>query len=164
VLSSADKAAAQRRFTGQPTARDEIMADRTIFLPALAMAALTVVVWWRMFFSRIGQMKRERIHPQAVATSAQATARLTDSRAADNFRNLFELPVLFYLSLVVAAITAQVTALTLALAWIFVATRVVHSAIQCSYNKVMHRFRAYVAGGLALWTLWAMLGVGLLRG
>ena len=139
------------------------MNSKAIFLPALAMAALTFVVWWRMFFSRIGQMKRERIHPQAVATSAQSAARLTDSRAADNFRNLFELPVLFYLSLVIAAMTAQVTALTLALAWAFVATRVLHSCIQCSYNKVMHRFRAYVAGGLLLWTLWAVIGVGLLQ-
>jgi len=140
------------------------MGARLIFLPALAMAALTFMVWWRMFFSRIGQMKRERIHPQAVATSAEASARLTDSRAADNFRNLFELPVLFYLALVVAALTGQVTSLTLALAWVFVIARVVHSAIQCSYNKVMHRFRAYVLGGLALWTLWGVIGVGLLRG
>ena len=53
---------------------------------------------------RIGQMKRERIHPQSVATSAQAAARLTDSRAADNFRNLFELPVLFYVVALLLAI------------------------------------------------------------
>ena len=139
------------------------MDTRLIFLPALAMVALTFIVWWRMFFTRIGQMKRERIHPQAVATSAQATGRLTDSRAADNFRNLFELPVLFYLALVVAALTAQVTILTMSLAWAFVVMRIVHSAIQCSYNKVMHRFRAYVAGGLLLWTLWLVIGVGLLR-
>ena len=142
----------------------ESMDTRLIFLPAFAMAALTFVVWWRMFFTRIGQMKRERIHPQAVATSAQAAACLTDSRAADNFRNLFELPVLFYLALVVAALTAQVTVLTISLAWAFVVMRVVHSAIQCSYNEVMHRFRAYVVGGLLLWTLWAVIGVGLLRG
>jgi hypothetical protein len=139
------------------------MEHRLILLPALAMAALTFVVWWRMYFMRIGQMKRERIHPQSVATSAQATARLTDSRAADNFRNLFELPVLFYLALVVAALTAQAGTTTLALAWSFVALRVVHSAIHCTYNKVMHRFYAYVAGGLVLWALWAVLAVGLLR-
>ncbi len=138
------------------------MVNARIFAPAFAMVALTFVVWWRMFFSRVGQMKRERIHPQAVATSAQATARLTDSRAADNFRNLFELPVLFYAALFVAALAGQVTPITLALAWIFVALRIVHSAIHCSYNKVMHRFYAYVAGGMALFALWAWLGWRLL--
>jgi hypothetical protein len=90
-------------------------------------------------------------------------ARLQDTRAADNFRNLFELPVLFYLALVVADLTAQVTLPVLALAWLFVALRIVHSAIHCGYNKVMHRFQAYFAGGVALWLLWAVLAVGLLR-
>jgi hypothetical protein len=136
------------------------MQTRLMFMPALAMAALTFVVWWRMYFVRIGQMKRERIHPQAVATSAQAAARLTDSCAADNFRNLFELPVLFYVALVAAAMTGQVTVTTLSLAWLFVLLRIAHSAIQCTYNKVMHRFYAYLAGGMALWALWAVIGWG----
>ena len=91
-------------------------------------------------------------------------ARVKDTRAADNFRNLFELPVLFYLALVVAALTQQVTAIALSLAWAFVALRIVHSAIHCTYNRVWHRFYAYLAGGLVLWALWAVLAVGLLRG
>ena len=102
------------------------MDTRLIYWPAVAMVALTFVVWLRMYVTRVAQMKRERIHPQSVATSAQAAAKLTDSRAADNFRNLFELPVLFYLALVVAAQTVQVTVTTLTLAWTFVALRVLH--------------------------------------
>jgi hypothetical protein len=139
------------------------MADTRIFLPALAMAGLTFVVWLRMYFARVGEMKRERIHPQAIATSPQMAARLQDTRAADNFRNLFELPVLFYLALTTAALTSQITTLVLILAWAFVALRIVHSAIHCSYNKVMHRFQAYLAGAIVLWVLWGVLGYGLLR-
>ena len=138
------------------------MNTRLIWWPAVAMVALTIVVWFRMYTTRIAQMKRERIHPQAVALSAQAAAKLTDSKAADNFKNLFELPVLFYLALVVAAETAQVNALTLTLAWLFVALRVAHSAIHCGYNKVYHRFYAYVCSGFALWVLWAVLVYGLI--
>jgi len=139
------------------------MENNAIFLPAVAMAALTFVVWWRMYFTRIAQMKRERIHPQSVATSAQAAAKLTDSRAADNFRNLFELPVLFYLAIVVAAQTGLATTTVLALAWLFVVLRIAHSWIQCTYNKVMHRFYVYVTGGMVLWVLWGVLAYGLLR-
>jgi len=138
------------------------MNTRLIWWPAVAMVALTVVVWFRMYTTRIALMKREHIHPQAVALSAQAASKLTDSKAADNFKNLFELPVLFYLALVLAAETAQVNALTLTLAWLFVALRVAHSAIHCGYNKVYHRFYAYVAGGFALWVLWAVLVYGLI--
>ena len=139
------------------------MDSRLMYWPAVAMVVLTITVWLRMYLTRIAQMKRERIHPQAVATSAQAAAKLTDSNAADNFRNLFELPVLFYLALVVAAQSGQVGAVTLALAWAFVALRVAHSAIQCSYNKVIHRFYTYLAGGVVLWVLWGVLAIGLLQ-
>lgn len=138
------------------------MTSNAIFFPALAMVVLTIAVWFRMYFSRVTQMKRERIHPQAVATSAQMAARLADSRAADNFRNLFELPVLFYLAQVTAALAGLVTPLVLGLSWLFVALRIVHSAIHCTYNKVMHRFYAYLAGGLVLWALWAVLAFRLM--
>jgi hypothetical protein len=65
---------------------------------------------------------------------------------------------------VAAALTAQVTPVVLVLAWGFVALRVLHSCIHCTYNKVIHRFYAYLAGGMVLWTLWGVLAVGLLRG
>lgn len=131
---------------------------RVLAWPAFAMVALTWVVQLRMYFVRIAEMRRLRIRPQAVATSAQASQRFVDTRAADNFRNLFELPVLFYLALVVAyAIGAGGDAATLALAWAFVALRFLHSIVHCSYNRVMHRFLAYLAGSLVLWLMWARL-------
>jgi len=139
------------------------MDARLIFWPAVGMVVLTFVVQMRMYATRIGEMKRERIHPQSIASSAQAAARLTDTRAADNFRNLFEMPVLLYAALTVAFLSAQVNIVTLTLAWAFVALRVVHSAIQCGYNKVMHRFYAYAASCFALCILWAVLAYGLLK-
>ena len=138
------------------------MSGAAMLWPVFALVGLTCVVWCRMFVVRIGQMKRERIHPQSVATSAQAAARLTDSRVADNLRNLFELPVLFYAAALIALSAGLATPLLLALAWTFVALRFAHSFIHCTYNKVMHRFVAYLAGGIALWLLWACLAFLLL--
>ncbi len=140
------------------------MSSHAIFLPALAMVALTFIVLAVMFSRRVAQMKRDRIHPQKVATSQQAAALYADVAPADNFRNLFEMPVLFYLALVVAALTAQVSSLVLGLAWTYVAARVLHSAIHCSYNKVMHRFRAYALSVFVLLALWCVLGYGLIAG
>lgn len=140
------------------------MIGKEIFHPMLAMVALTLIVWLRLYAVRIPEMRRLRIHPQAVATSAQKSARLVDTRAADNFSNLFEVPVLFYLALIVAYLTQQATPLVLGLAWVFVIGRVLHSLIQCSYNKVMHRFTVYFLSTCVVWVLWAVLAVGLLRG
>ncbi|MBN8727377.1 MAG: MAPEG family protein [Xanthomonadales bacterium] len=138
------------------------MEPRLVFWPAVAMALLTFLVWLRMYASRVGEMRRLRIHPQAVATSAMAAAGFQDTRAADNFRNLFELPVLFYAALGIAFAIGAVDALLLALAWLFVALRVAHSSIHLGYNRVMHRFIAYAAGGFVLWALWALLAWRLL--
>src|SRR5688572_25544037 len=130
------------------------MSGKEVFFPALAMVALTLIVWVRLYAVRIPEMRRLRIHPQAVATSAQKSARLIDTRAADNFSNLFEVPVLFYLALILAYLTQQATPLVLALAWVFVAGRALHSLIQCSYNKVMHRFTVYFISTCVVWALW----------
>jgi len=50
----------------------------------------------------------------------------------------------------------------LTLAWLFVGLRVAHSAIQCSYNRVMHRFFAHILGAFVLWGLWGTLFVSML--
>ena len=125
--------------------------------PLAAMVLLTLLVWLRLYQTRIGEMKRRRIHPQSVATSAQMSAGVEDSRAADNFRNLFELPVLFYAGVLLAIQSGVGGAWLLGLAWAFVALRYLHSFIHCSYNRVMDRFKAYLLGGLALWAFWGVL-------
>ena len=140
------------------------MDVRAIYLPGFAMVLLTAIVWWRMYAMRIAEMKRARIHPQKIATSAQAAALLSDTRAADNFRNLFELPVLFYFGLAIADRLDRVDSVSVGLAWLFVALRIVHSAIHVTYNRVMHRFIAYVAGAVVLWALWLYLAAGLFAG
>lgn len=138
------------------------MDARDLLLPGFAMAALTMLVMFRMGYERLSQLARGRIHPQAVATSAQMAANIKDSRAADNFRNLLELPVLFYVALFVGVSQDLASPLTVGLAWAFVALRIAHSAIHCTYNKVRHRFAVYVLGALALWTLWGVLLAGVL--
>ncbi len=134
-----------------------------IFWPAIAMVVLTFLVWLRLYQIRIGEMRRRRIDPQSIANSSQKARLLEDTRGSDNFRNLFELPVLLYPALILAFLTGQVTPLTLGLAWAFVGLRFVHSAIHCSYNRVMHRFTVYLLGALVLWALWAVLAVALIQ-
>jgi hypothetical protein len=128
-----------------------------LFWPIIAMAALTFLVWLRMFQTRVGEMKRRRIHPQSVAQSAQMAQMVEDSRAADNFRNLFELPVLFYAAMLLSLQAGIDSVAMLALAWAFVVLRFLHSYIHCTYNRVMDRFKAYVLSGFVLWAIWVLL-------
>ena len=135
-----------------------------VFLPALAMVALTVAVTVRMFLERVRQIRAERIPFREIPSGSQMATRFADTRAADNYRNLFELPVLFYLALVVAALAGLATPLVLGLAWTYVALRVVHSWIHCTYNRVRHRFYVFASSTLVLVVLWVVLAAHLLAG
>ena len=129
-----------------------------------AMALLTFVVGLRMFVVRVREMKVRRISPQSVALSGQRAQRFDDSRASDNYNHLLELPVLFYvLCLTALAIGHSPAWLPLA-AWVFVGLRVVHSAIQCSYNRVTHRFVVFVAGFVLLAAMWVGFVISWLPG
>jgi hypothetical protein len=44
---------------------------------------------------------------------------------------------------------------------VYVALRVVHSFIHCTYNRVMQRFAAFGTGFLLLVVLWALFVAGL---
>jgi hypothetical protein len=136
------------------------MIEKTFFWPAFAMVLLTFAVMIRMLTNRIAQMKANKIHPQSISTSAAVSAKMQDSRAADNFRNLFETPVLFYAAMVFALCLQTKSHLLLVLAWLYVALRVIHSLIQCSYNKVMHRFYVFFASVWVVLAIWAVLALG----
>jgi hypothetical protein len=139
------------------------MAPETLFLPVIAMLGITVLAWLRLYQLRFAEMLRRKIDPQSIALSAQKDAGLTDTRGADNFNNQFQLPVLFYMAVLVAHATGQGTALFVQLAWAFVGLRLVHALIQWTYNRVVHRFTLYALGALVLWTMWGLLAPGLLR-
>lgn len=124
-----------------------------------SLVALTFVVGIRMFYVRVAEMRTRRIHPQSVALSAQRAQKLEDSRASDNYNHLFELPVVFYVLCLAAIATGHVPAWLPPLAWLFVALRVIHSAIQCSYNKVMLRFGVFLTGFFLLGTMWVAYAV-----
>ncbi len=133
------------------------MSADPVWLACAAMVGLTAAVAVRMYVERLGEMRQRRIAPQSLASSADAARQLTQTRAADNFRNLFEVPVLFYAWCVAVAVTGGSTPALLAAAWAFVALRALHSLIHLSYNRVVHRFAAYLAGTLLLFAMWVAI-------
>jgi hypothetical protein len=120
----------------------------------VTLVLLTFAVSIRMFVSRVAEMRRKRIHPQTISTFAQITTQLENTQAADNFRNLFETPVLFYALAAIALANHNIPLWLVAGCWLYVALRILHSFIQCTYNKVMHRFAAFATSLVLLVMLW----------
>ncbi|MDH5287286.1 MAG: MAPEG family protein [Betaproteobacteria bacterium] len=134
------------------------VAERWLLYPLLAMALLTFAVGTLMYRRRVAEIRRKGVRLQSIASSAGMAATLEDTRASDNFRNLFEVPVLFYAGVLVAYAAHLASPAYLAVAWAFVAARIVHSAIQCTTNRVRYRFLAFVTGFWLVAALWALLG------
>lgn len=130
----------------------------------LAMVILTFFVGLRLLFVRVSEMKQKRVHPQATSNSLLMAAKLQNVQAADNFKNLFEVPVLFYALCGVALGVSHVPLWLVYGAWLFVVLRVVHSFIHCTYNKVMHRFPVFMLGFGVVVALWVGFFFTLPRG
>ena len=134
----------------------------SILLPPIALAFLTGFVWLRMGADRLGELRARRIHPQKVATSRQMSETMQNLQSADNFRNLFEVPVLFYALCGFLAITQLTSPILLACAWGYVLLRAYHTYIHLTHNKVVRRFQAYVASTIVLFVMWGIFAVALL--
>lgn len=132
-----------------------------ILWPGLALAGLTCIVWILMYVERLSEMRAKRVHPQKVAVRREAATLLSNTRALDHYSNLFESPVLFYFAIGVIAVARLDTDLLVPLAWAFVGFRAIHAAVHIGYNKVMHRFYAFVAATLTLWAFIAMTALQL---
>jgi hypothetical protein len=75
-------------------------------------------------------------------------------RPARTFNNLMQAPQLFYAVCLAMLATNRCDAAQLAVAWAFVATRIVHAAIYMLWNYIPARFAAWNVGMIALSVLW----------
>jgi hypothetical protein len=129
------------------------MTQNAIFSPFLAMMFLTFLVWVYLYIRRISFISQKKISSQDLSvpgTLAQISPPSV-SNPSDNFKNLFEIPVLFYGLVLYLFITQQVDNVYVNAAWIFVVFRALHSAVHCTFNLIILRFYLYQIAALVLW-------------
>jgi hypothetical protein len=124
-----------------------------IFGPVFATIGLTFVVWVYMYARRIPFILGSGLTPEQLATPGKLAeiSPAAVSNPSDNFKNLFEMPVVFYALAIVLFVTSQVDATYVWAGWIFFAFRVLHSAMHCTINVVIVRFYLYLISTLAVW-------------
>lgn len=131
------------------------MQGQEIFGPFFGMMLVTFLVWILLYKRRISYLVGHRIHAQKVATPQKVEALIPDEvqYPANNFKNLLELPVLFYVVCLYLYVSGNVDTLYVIAAWLYVALRAVHSVVQCTSNIVMRRFAVYMASSVVLWLI-----------
>lgn len=131
----------------------------SIFLPVLAIVALTIIAFARMAVARTRGTKeipRDPGYFRAFIGESEPEYAIV---AVRHYGNLFELPTLFYAGCISAFVLGDVTCWSLGWAWAYVAARVVQSAVHLSYNKPVHRGLAFVVGVVCIAGLWVHVGM-----
>ena len=130
---------------------------KAIFYPVAALVALTFIVGVRLYFARAGAAKERRVTIGDFRLGETANVPADVVLPNRNFMNLLEVPVLFYAGCIILYVIGAADALAVALAWLYVALRALHSFVHLTYNNVIHRLGAFAASNVVLLLLWGRL-------
>lgn len=132
-----------------------------LIYPALAQILWSFVVLVIMFQRRKRAFANREV---GLADIAVSTERYPDSArlAAANFSNQFETPVLFFALILIAIHVGATGYVMAALAWAYVATRVVHTLVHTGTNSLKQRALIFAAGIACLFFMWVGIVVSVL--
>ncbi len=124
-----------------------------ILLPALAQILLVVVLYIHLAAAKSQAAQRGEVDESRRALYADAWPEPV-IQINNCIRNQFEVPVLFFVLVAMLWMLQAASALTLTLAWLFVATRLLHAWVHIGSNVVPLRRRLFSIGLLLLIGLW----------
>lgn len=122
------------------------METTALYWPMLTQIGLSLAILFWLAYSRVS-----RIAKQGMAEIKKTGFPVYVNNASDNFKNQFELPVLFYALCFFFILTGGVTSAVLGLAWLFAGGRIVHALIQLTKNIIFpYRFLVFLVTALSL--------------
>ncbi len=119
-----------------------------------AMVFLTAVIGLMTLMARINAVREGSINPAFFKTMTGDEVPVSVRVTSRAFSNQFELPVLFYIVTMLYLFLMPNDTLGFVLAWVFVFSRYVHAYIHLSYNHIMHRLIAFLAGFVCVIIMW----------
>jgi hypothetical protein len=123
-----------------------------ILAPLVALVFWSFVMLAWLYATRIPAIARNKIvlDPQRSAEELKAQLPASVRWKADNYNHLMEQPTLFYAVTLALALLGAGAGLNLALAWLYVGLRIVHSLVQATVNIILIRFAIFMAASVVL--------------
>ena len=137
------------------------MMLQTVLLPVFVQVALTFGLLFYMGNVRIGALKRGEAKVRDIALR-QPNWPERATKASMAYHNQLELPLLFYVLVILALFTKQADMLFVLLSWVFVALRVIHALIVVTTNRIQQRFAVFAASFFVLVLMWVIFAVRIL--
>src|SRR6478735_987978 len=137
------------------------MSLASVLFPLFVQVALTFVLLLATGNTRVGAVARKEVKVSDVALGQHNwPARIM--QIGNSYNNQLQLPILFYVLVILAWITRKADLLFVVMSWIFVISRIVHAWIHTTTNYVPNRFYAFAAGVFVLILMWVIFAVRIL--
>jgi hypothetical protein len=132
------------------------MSIKAILIPMFVQVGLTfVLLFWmgvlRMRAIRLGQVNAH----QVLLREPNWPPRVL--QVANAYHNQLELPVLFYVVILLAFQTRTLDVVLLVLSWMFVLSRLVHAYVHVTSNRLDRRTGVFGVGAIALVLMWVIV-------
>jgi hypothetical protein len=126
-----------------------------ILAPVIALVLWSFVMEAWLYATRIPAIAKAKItfDPRRPAQEFHALLPPEVRWKADHYNHLMEQPTLFYAAALTLALLGAGDGLNATLAWLYVASRVVHSLVQATVNIILLRFALFMVGSLLLLAL-----------
>ena len=120
-----------------------------IYYPLFTMVLLTLLIAIRLMYFNTWAVLSGEVHIKHFRLfDAGITPKL--QAVAQHYKNMFEMPVLFYLLCILLIITDAAAPLDIQFAWGFVIFRILHSLIRIPNTNVHPRFSFFIGSYIML--------------
>ena len=120
-----------------------------IYYPLFTMVLLTLLVALRLLYFNTWAVLSGEVHIKHFKLFDDGIPPKLKA-VAQHYKNMFELPVLFYLLCILLIITDSAAPLYIQLAWGFVIFRILHSLIRIPNTNVHTRFCFFIGSYIML--------------
>jgi len=132
------------------------MSIKAILIPMFVQVGLTFVLLFWMGALRMRAIRRGEVNAhQVLLREANWPPRVL--QVANAYHNQLELPVLFYVVVLLAFMTRTLDVVLLVLSWLFVLARLAHAYVHVTTNRLDRRTGVFGVGAIALLLMWLIV-------
>jgi hypothetical protein len=132
------------------------MSIHAILMPMFVQVGLTFVLLFWMAALRLRAIRQGEVDPEKIRLREPVwPARVL--QISNAYHNQLELPVLFYVVVLLAFASNALDVVLLLLSWLFVLSRIAHAYVHVTSNRLDRRTGIFAVGVLALLLMWVIV-------
>jgi hypothetical protein len=137
------------------------MTIQMVLLPVFVQVALTFALLIWMARVRTSSVRRGETRIRDIALRQPAWPP-QPTQISNCYDSQFQLPLLFYVLVILAWTTRQADLIFVVMAWLFVLARLAHAYVHTTSNYVPTRFWVFAVGMLVLLLMWFIFAIRIL--